>query len=172
MENPDNSLVTLHASNLVLSVHSRSAHPSSSNHGRGALKLCVGGNVYDVGVELSDVVAPFGIDRAFGKHYMKLTVRDPVLMTKLSEVDERVRTLVQPSVLHSCVTSFQSRAITISTLLCRNVTVVDAQNQPVSLFAIQKGSSIALVRMVLGDVYDVTGGCTYKWIVKHMVVLE
>jgi len=158
---PMNSLATLCVDNIVVSV------PKGSKATKASLKLCVGGGVYDVGVEVSDVVTPFGIDRVYAKSYMKLSIRNPAEVSKFCDIERRVAELVAPSVLSSSV-SLSHGKCTVSTMLDRNVVIVDSDGRQVSAFAIDKNTQFASCRMKLGDVYEMYGGnntVTYKWIV-------
>ena len=160
-----NNLASLCVDNIVTSV------PKGIKGAKACLKLCVGGEVYDVGVEVCDVVTPFGIDRVYGKSYMKLSIRNPEEVSKFCDIEKRIGELVSPSVLSSGVSQFHATC-TVSTMLDRNVVIVDSDGRPMSAFAIDKNTPFVSCRMKLGDVYGGNGtvAATYKWIVTHIVI--
>ncbi len=127
-------------------------------------KLILGNIPYPIGFETPVAITPFGIDSAYGKFYIKLSI-DPTIdgdfLRLMQAIDQKLMRLVP-----SLKTNFTS-ANTINCLLDRNVEIVDADGKQLSMFSIQKGDRLKAT-LELGDIYF---NNIYKWMVRKIIWL-
>ena len=127
-------------------------------------KIILANKTYPIGFETPEVVTPFGIDNAYGKLYMKLTFRsnDNDFVGLLHKIEEKLQQLVP-----GLKTNFSNNN-TINCILDRNITIVNKEGTPVTMFGVSKGDNMK-VDLELGDIYN---NLNYKWIVKKMTLLR
>jgi hypothetical protein len=128
-------------------------------------KLILANVPYPIGFETPVATTPFGIDSAYGKFYIKLSI-DPTIdgdfLRLMQAVDHKLMGLVPG--LKSNFTS----ATTLNCLLDRNVDIVDADGKNSSMFSIQKGDRLKAT-LELGDIYF---NNTYKWMVRKIICMS
>ena len=127
-------------------------------------KLILANVPYPIGFETPVATTPFGIDSAYGKFYIKLTI-DPTIdgdfLRLMQAVDHKLMDLVP-----GLKTNFTS-ATTLNCLMDRNVVIADAEGKHVSMFSIQKGDRLKAT-IELGDIYF---NNTYKWMVRKIICM-
>jgi hypothetical protein len=128
-------------------------------------KLILANVPYPIGFETPVATTPFGIDSAYGKFYIKLSI-DPTIdgdfLRLMQAVDHKLMGLVPG--LKSNFTS----ATTLNCLLDRNVDIVDADGKNSSMFSIKKGDRLKAT-LELGDIYF---NNTYKWMVRKIICMS
>lgn len=138
-------------------------------------RYILGANVYPISLEINNCIAPFGIDTAYGKLYMKITLPNNYIESAkytqffknidikiINLIIEKEKGILEPNLNKNI----------IQTILDRNITIQDSLNNSVSVFGITKGSQIKVMQITLGDIFYVnkTQKFNYKWIVNKIIL--
>lgn len=129
-------------------------------------RMVVMNKAYPIGLEMSGK-AIFGVDMIFGKRYMKFAVANPQLAQLICDIEKRLAELMpglKSSILGTNI---------VHTLFDRNVEITREDGNPISSFAIEKGTNL-LITAELGNIYKSPNGieANYKWLVKKIVILN
>jgi hypothetical protein len=155
-----NNLDTLNIDNIILSIIKTKITP----------KLILSSNVYPIGFDIPEVLVPFGIDRSYGKSYLKIQMfNDSKYLYFLKKIEYKLNELVKEKFNgRTLKTSFYGEN-TMATILDKNIEIVDNNNNQISNYAIIKGTKIQVL-MELGDIYDYNNDYHYKWIIKKIIL--
>jgi hypothetical protein len=155
-----NNLETLNIDNIILSIIKTKISP----------KLILCNHVYPIGFEIPEVLVPFGIDRNYGKSYLKIQLfNDSKYLFYLKNIENKLNELVKEKYEgRNLKTSFYGEN-TMATILDKNIQIIDMNNNQISNYAIIKGTKIQVL-MELGDIYDYNGNYVYKWIIKKIIL--
>jgi hypothetical protein len=147
-----NNIETFPIENLVISNIKNKKNP----------RLILGNKTYQVVFETPNVITPFGIDNAFGKFYIKLSLNkdtDNDFIVLLKKIENKLQTLI-PTIISNFSNNY-----TINAILDKNMKLEDKDGNIISMFGIEKGD-ILKATIELGDIYN---DKYYKWIVKKIV---
>jgi hypothetical protein len=155
-----NNLETLNIDNIILSVIKTKITP----------KLILSNHVYPIGFEIPEVLVPFGIDRNYGKSYLKIQLfADSKYLFYLKNIENKLNQLIIEKYKgRNLKTSFYGEN-TMATILDKNIQILDINNNQISNYAIVKGTKIQIL-MELGDIYDYNNEYHYKWIIKKIIL--
>ena len=155
-----NNLETLNMDNIILSIVKNKITP----------KLILSTHVYPIGFEIPEVLVPFGIDRNYGKSYLKILMfADSKYLFYLKQIENKLNELIKEKYNGRTIkTSFYGEN-TLATILDKNIEIVDINNNQISNYAIIKGTKIQVL-MELGDIFDYNNDYHYKWIIKKIIL--
>jgi hypothetical protein len=138
-------------------------------------RYILGANVYPISLEINNCIAPFGIDAAYGKLYMKITLPNNYIESAkythffknidikiINLIIEKEKGILEPNLNKNI----------IQTILDKNITIQDSLGNSVSVFGITKGTQIKTMQITLGDIFYVnkTQKFNYKWIVNKIIL--
>ena len=138
-------------------------------------RYILGTNTYPVTLEINNCIAPFGVDNAYGKLYMKISISGNHIETTknlsiFKNIDNRLSKLIDEK--ENAILEHNLNKNVIQTMLNRNITIVDNLGNNVSFFNILKGTHIKTLQITLGDIFYITKSqkYNYKWIVNKIIL--
>ena len=134
-------------------------------------RFILGETTYPISCEIDNCIAPFGIDNAYGKMYMKVSIYDNgKLIHFLKNIDDTISKLIMEKEQMSIESNINRN--TIQTILDNNIIIEDSNGKRLSSFNIVKSSPIKKIQMQLGDLYYITKSkkYAYKWIINKIIL--
>lgn len=138
-------------------------------------RYILGTNVYPISLEINNCIAPFGVDNAYGKLYMKITLPNNYIESAkhilfFKNIDSKISSLIIEK--EKGILEANLNKNIIQTILDRNIIIQDSSSNSMSVFAITKGSQIKTIQLTLGDIFYVnkTQKFNYKWIVNKIIL--
>jgi len=140
-------------------------------------RYILGTSTYPVTLEINNCIALFGVDNAYGKLYMKISLHrnDNHLeniknVSIFKNIDNTLSKLIQEK--ENAILEPNLNKNIIQTMLDRNITILDNSGNNVSVFSITKGIQIKTLQITLGDIFYVSKSqkYNYKWIVNKIVL--
>ena len=161
MEHYTNDFSKIDYNNIILSYIGKNIKP----------RFILGDNIYPISCEIENCIAPFGIDNAYGKMYMKLSIyENSKIIHFLKNIDDTISKLIMEKEQMSIDSNINRN--TIQTMLDNNIIIQNDDGKHLSSFNINKASVIKKIQMQLGDVYYITKSkkYAYKWIVNKIIL--
>jgi hypothetical protein len=138
-------------------------------------RYILGPKVYPISIEINNCIAPFGVDNAYGKLYMKISLPNNYIESSknivfFTNIDTKLSNLVMEKEKNSLDTNLKKNII--QTILDKNISIVDSSGNITSLFGITKGTHLKTLQLTLGDIFYVnkTKNYNYKWIVNKIIL--
>ena len=138
-------------------------------------RYVLGTNVYPISLEINNCVVPFGVDNAYGKLYMKISLPNNYFESAkniliFKNFDSKISNLITEK--EKGVLDENLNKNIIQTILDRNIIIVDSLGNSASVFGITKGTQIKTMQITLGDIFYVnkTQKFNYKWIVNKIIL--
>jgi hypothetical protein len=138
-------------------------------------RYVLGTNIYPISLEISNCVIPFGVDNAYGKLYMKISLSNNCIESGkniiiFKNIDKKLSNLIAEK--EKGILEENLNKNIIQTILDKNITIIDSSGNVVSVFGITKGTQIKTVQLTLGDIFYIskTQKFNYKWIVNKIIL--
>lgn len=138
-------------------------------------KYVLGNSVYPISIEINNCIAPFGVDSAYGKLYMKISFPNNYIesinyLHFFKNVDSKLANLIIDK--EKGILDENLNKNVIQTMLDRNIVIQDGLGVIKSIFGITKGTQIKSLQITLGDIFYVnkTQKFNYKWVVNKIIL--
>ena len=138
-------------------------------------RYVLGPKVYPISIEINNCIAPFGVDNAYGKLYMKISLPNNYIESAQNiaffrNIDTKLSNLVVEK--EKSILDENLNKNIIQTILDKNISIVDSSGNIASVFGITKGTHIKTLQLSLGDIFYVnkTQKFNYKWMVNKIII--
>jgi hypothetical protein len=165
MDDFSNDVSKIDYNNILLSYVGKSIKP----------RYVLGPNVYPISIEINNCIVPFGVDNAYGKLYMKISLPNNYIenaknIVFFTNIHTKLSKLVMEKEKGILDTNLNKNII--QTILDKNISILDSSGNIASLFGITKGTHIKTLQLTLGDIFYVnkTKNYNYKWMVNKIIL--